>query len=114
MKFPTENLADCRLPTLGMPRLPPNVSESCERKTHPRNTHTAGSSSSCVGDTVVDLDLLLHRPARLPKRPTGRPHPRMTSPSSGTKMPPEGSWTTKFRASALHQSRRARTWSLQN
>src|SRR5258708_39204257 len=75
------NPADCRLPTLGMPRLPPNVSESGERKTLPRNTHTAGSSSSCAGDTVVGRDLPLHTPTRSPKGPTGPPHPTHSKPS---------------------------------
>src|SRR4029077_1817672 len=51
------NPAGCRLPIPGKPRLPPDVSESGERKILPRNTHTAGSLSSCVGDTVVDRDL---------------------------------------------------------
>src|SRR5438045_7098125 len=59
------------------------VSESGERKTLPRNSHTAGSWSSCVGDTVVDLDLLLHRPTGLPKGSTDRKSTRLNSSHLG-------------------------------
>src|SRR5271169_3780347 len=84
------NPADYRLPILGKPRLPPDVSEFGERKTLPRNSHTPGSSSSCAGDTVVDRDLPLHTPTRSPRDPTGPPHPTHSKPSDSLAASHEG------------------------
>src|SRR5205807_2628966 len=103
----SENLADCRLPTLGMPRLPPNVSESGERKTPPRNTHTAGSSSSCVGDMVVDRDLPLHTPTRSRKGPIGPPHPTHSKPNDSPATSHEGLAVT---ANLVQEGRFRRSW----
>src|SRR3979409_1166613 len=86
----SENPADCRQPILGKPRLPSGASESGERKTLPRNSHTPKSSSSCAGDTVVDLDLPLHTPTRSPKGPTRPPHPTHSKPSDSPAASHEG------------------------
>src|SRR4029077_17902725 len=73
--------AHCRPPIHGKPRLPPVASPSGERKTHPRNSHTPGSWSSCADDTVVDPALPLHTPTRSPKGPAGPLHPTHSKPS---------------------------------
>src|SRR5258708_16814876 len=76
------NPADCRLPIPGKPRLPPNVSESGERKTLPRNSHTPGSWSSCDGTTLDRHDLPLHTPTPPPKHPTSPPNPPHIIPTN--------------------------------
>src|SRR5258705_3938034 len=75
------NLVDYRPPTHEKQRLPPNASGSCATKIPPRNTHRAGSWSSCADDTAVAPDHPLHTRTRSPKGSTGPPRPTRNKPS---------------------------------
>src|SRR5580765_887252 len=108
MKFPKIRYGpEIRLPIPGKPRLPPDVSESGERKTLPRNSHTPASSSSCAGDTVVDRDLPLHTPTRSPKGPIGPPHLTHSKPSDSPATNHEGLAVT---ANLVQEGRSCKSW----
>src|SRR5437879_5388297 len=101
------NPAHCRPPIHGKPRLPPVASESGERKTLLRNSHTPGSWSSCADDTVVDPDLPLHTPTRLTKGPAGPPHPTHSKPSDSPATSHEG-WAVT--ANLVREGRFCKSW----
>jgi len=102
------NPADCRRLTRGKPHLPPDASESGERKTLRRNSHTPESSPSCAGDTVVDRDLPLRTPPRSPKGPTRPPHPTHSKPSDLPATSHEGLAVT---ANLVQEGNFCKSWS---